>query len=190
MEANYFTVLWWVLPYIDMNQPRVYMCSIFLVFWGTSMLFSIVAAPIYIPINGAGGFPFSTASPAFIICRLIQFSSVKSLSRVWRFATPWTAESQASLSITNSQSLLKLMSTESVMPSNYLILYHPLLLMPSIFPSIRVFSSESVLRIRWPKYQSFSFSISLSNEHSGLISFRTFFSRLLFKFYLFILIGG
>ena len=87
-------------------------------------------------------------------------------------ATPWTAAGQASLSITNSRNLLKLISIESVMPSNHLILCHPLLLLPSIFPSIRVFSSESVLRIRWPKYWSFSFSISPSNEYSGLISFR------------------
>ena len=87
-------------------------------------------------------------------------------------ATPWTAAHQASLSITNSQSLLKLMSIELVMPSNHLILCHPLLLPPSIFPSIRVFSDESVLHIRWPKYWSFSFSMSPSNEYSGLISFR------------------
>ena len=87
-------------------------------------------------------------------------------------ATPWTAADQASLSITNSQSLLKLMSIQSVMPSNHLILCHPLLLLPSIFPSIRVFSSESVLCIRWPKYWSFSFSISPFNEYSGLIYFR------------------
>ena len=98
-------------------------------------------------------------------------SSVQSLSRVRLFATPWTAAHHASLSITNSWSLLKLMSIESVMPSNHLILCHPLLL-PSIFPSIRVFSNESVLRIRWPKDWSFSFSISPSNEHSGLISFK------------------
>ena len=87
-------------------------------------------------------------------------------------ATPWTAAHQASLSIDNSQSLLKLMSIESVIPSNHLILCHPLLLPPSIFPSIRVFSNESVLRIRWPKYWSFSLNISPSNEYSGLISFR------------------
>ena len=93
-------------------------------------------------------------------------------SHVQVFATPWTAAYQASLSITNRQSLLKLMSIESVMPSNHLILRHPLLLLPSIFPSIRVFSNESVLHIRWPKYCSFSFNISPSNEHSGLISFR------------------
>ena len=101
--------------------------------------------------------------------------SVQSLSCVRLFVTPWTAAHQASLSITNSQSLLKLMSTESVMPSNHLILCRPLLLLPSIFPSIRVFPSESVLPIRRPKYWNFSFSISPSNEYSGLISFRTDF---------------
>ena len=103
---------------------------------------------------------------------LNQFSSVQSLSSVWLFVTPWTTARQASLSITNSRSLPKLMSIESVMPSNHLILCHPLLLLPSIFPSIRVFSNESALLIRWPKYWSFSFSISPSNEHPGLISFR------------------
>ena len=102
----------------------------------------------------------------------LQFSSVKSLSRVWLFATPWTAARQASLSITNSRSPPKTMSTESVMPSNHLILCHPLLLLPSIFPSIRVFSNESTLRIGWPKFWSFSFNISPSNEHPRLISFR------------------
>ena len=100
-------------------------------------------------------------------------SSVQSLSLVWLFATPWTAASQASLSISNPLSLLKLISIESVMPSNYPLLCHPLLLLPSIFPSIRVFSNESVLHIRRTKYWSFSFSISPSNEYSGLISFRT-----------------
>ena len=99
-------------------------------------------------------------------------NSVQSLSRVRRFATPWTAACQASLSITNSWSLLKLMAIESVMPYNHLILCHPLLLLPSIFPSIRVLLNESVLRIRWPKYRSFSFSISPSNECSRLISLR------------------
>ena len=97
---------------------------------------------------------------------------VQLLSCVWLFATPWTAARQVSLSITNSWSLLKLMSIKSVMPSNNLILCRPLLLPPSVFPSIRVFSSESVLCIRWPKYWSFSFSISPSNEYSTLISFR------------------
>src|SRR5574341_271269 len=101
-----------------------------------------------------------------------MFSSVQSLSCVRLFVTPWTAACQASLSITNSWSLLKLMSIVSVMPSNHLILCHPLLLLPSIFPSIRVFSNESVLRIRWPKYWSLSFNISPSSEHPGLISFR------------------
>ena len=100
------------------------------------------------------------------------FISVQLLSHVWLFVTPWTAACQASLSITNSWSLPKLMSVESVMPSNHLILCHPLLLLPSIFPRIRVFSNESDLCIRWPKYWSFSFSISPSNEHPGLISFR------------------
>ena len=103
---------------------------------------------------------------------MAQFSSVQSLSRVWLFATPRTAAHQASLSITNSRSLLKLMSIELVMPSSHLILYHPPLLLPSIFPSIRLFSDASVLCIKWPKYRSFSFNISPSNEHSGLISFR------------------
>ena len=101
-----------------------------------------------------------------------MFSPVQSLSHVRLFVIPWNAAHQASLSITNSRSLFKLMSIESVMPSNHLVLCRPLLLPPSIFPSIRVFSSESVLCIRWPKYWSFSFSISPSNEYSGLISFR------------------
>ena len=103
---------------------------------------------------------------------LLQSSPVQSLSRVRLFATPWITAHEASLSITNSWSLLKLMSIELVMPSSHLILCHPLLLLPSIFPSIRVFSNESTLRIRWPKYWSFSFSISPSSEHPGLISFR------------------
>ena len=98
--------------------------------------------------------------------------AVQLLSCVRLFVTPWTAARQASLSITNSWSLLKLMPIKLVMPSNHLILCHPLLFLPSIFPSIRVFSNESVLCIRWPKYWSFSFSISPSNEYSGLISFR------------------
>ena len=103
---------------------------------------------------------------------MLRFSSVQSLSHVWLFATPWTAARQASLTITSSQSLPKLMSIESVMPSKCLILCHPLLLLPSIFPSIGVFSNESALRIRWPKYCSFSFNIIPSNKHPGLISFR------------------
>ena len=101
-----------------------------------------------------------------------MFSSVQSLSSVWLFMTPWTAAHQASLSITNSSSLLKLMSIESVMPSNHFIRCRSLLLLPSIFPSIRVFSNELVLHIRWPKYWIFSFSTSPSKEYSVLISFR------------------
>ena len=104
-------------------------------------------------------------------CMCAQFSSVQ-LSRVQLFVTPWTSVHQPTLSITNSRGLFKLMSIESVMPSNHLILCYPLLLLPSIFPSLRVFSNESVLHIRWPKYCSFSFNISPSNEHAGLISFR------------------
>ena len=111
-------------------------------------------------------FSFSVPPSSF------TFSSTQSLSRVQLFVTPWTAARQASLSITNSQSLFKLMSIKSVMPSNHLLLCHPLLFLPPIPPSIRVFSNESVLHIRWPKYWSFSFSISPSNEYSGLISLR------------------
>ena len=114
-----------------------------------------------------GAFRKSTTSSVFI-----QFCSVQSLSCVQLVATPWTAAHQASMSITNSLSLLKLMSITWVMPSNSLILCRPLLLLPSIFPSIRLFSNESVLHIRWSKYWSFSFSISPSNKYSGLISFR------------------
>ena len=108
----------------------------------------------------------------FMFSLLFKFSSVQSFNHVWLFVTPWTAAQQDSLSITNSQSFLKLMSIELVMPSNHLILCCPLLLLPSIFPSIRVFSNKSVLCVRWPKNWSFSFSISPSNEYSGLISFR------------------
>ena len=103
---------------------------------------------------------------------IVIFSSVQSLSGVRLFATPWLAAHQASLSITNSRSLLELMSIESVMPSSHLILCRPLLLLPPIPPNIRVFSNDSTLHMRWPKYWSFSFSISSSNEHPGLISFR------------------
>ena len=107
-----------------------------------------------------------------IILPFNKFSSVQSASHVQLFATPWSAARQASLSITNSRGLLKLMSIESVMPSNHLIFCHLFFLLPSIFPSIRVFSNESVLPIRWPKYWSISLSIRPSNEYSGLISFR------------------
>ena len=114
----------------------------------------------------------SYITPLWCILSNVQFSSVQSLSRVRLFETPWTAARQVSLSITNSRSPPKLMSIKSVMPSNHLILCRPLLLLPSIFPSIRVFSDESVLHIRWPKYCSFSLNISPSNEHPGLLSFR------------------
>ena len=108
----------------------------------------------------------------WVFLKIIQFSSVQSLSRVQLFATPWTAVRQASLSITNTRSSPKLICTESVMPPSHLILCCPLLLLPPIPPSIRVFSSKSTLRMMWPKYWSFSFSISPSKEHPGLISFR------------------
>ena len=115
----------------------------------------------------------SSVAQSWKVCLgLLPFSSVQLLSQVQLFATPWTAACQASLSITNSWSSPKPMSIESVMPSNHLILCRPLLLLPSIFPSIRVFSNESALCIRWPKYWNFSFTISPSNEHPGLISFR------------------
>ena len=123
---------------------------------------------------------FSAWGNNLFYCYQFSSSSVQSLSHVRLFVTPWTAGRQASLSITNSGSLLKLMSIKSVMPSNHLILCHLLLLPPSVFPSIRVFSNESVLRIWWPKYWSFSFSISPSNEYSGLISFSIGWSSLVF----------
>ena len=117
-------------------------------------------------------FLLSHTAEGFVCLRPSQFHSVQSLSRVQLFVTPWTAARQAFLFITNSLGLLKLMSIESVMPSNHLILSHPLLLPRLIFPSIRVFSNESVLLIRWPQYWSFSFNISPSNEYTGLIFFR------------------
>ena len=117
-------------------------------------------------------FPLIQKKLTYVFKSITSFSSVQSLSCVRLFATPWTAACQASLSITNRWSPPKLMSIESVMLSNYLILCHPLLLLPSISPSIRVFSNESALRNRWPKYWSFSFNISPANEHPGLTSFR------------------
>ena len=128
-----------------------------------------LSSPLHNP-NLLERYPFLGLLFTFLL--FLQFSSVQSLSRVRLFATPCIAACQASLSITNSRSSLKLMSIESMMPSSHLILCHPILLLPPIPPSIRVFSSESTLRIRWPKYWSFSFSISPSNQHSGLISFR------------------
>ena len=122
-------------------------------------------------VGGEGIERKSLPCPLYFRLR-VQFSSVQSLSPFWLFETPWTAAHQASQSVTNSRSLLKLMSTESVMPSNHLIFCRPLLLLPLVFPSIRVSSKQSVLHIRWPEYWSFSFGISPSNECSGLISFR------------------
>ena len=125
--------------------------------------------PSYLPNISFSKFQPHSLSFGYYIS---QFSSVQSLSLVWLSVSPWTAAHQASLSITNSRSPSKPMSIVSVMPSNHLILCFPLLLLPSIFPNIRVFSNESALHIRWPKYWSFSFSISPSNEHPELISFR------------------
>ena len=149
--------------------------------WPYLKLFLLILfQPLWICCSSTilGSFPFGGFSIDFFLAFSILFSDISSVqfscsvSHVRLFATPWTAAHQASLSITNSRSLLKPMSTESVMPSNHLILCHPLLLLPSIFPSIRVFSNDSVLCIRWPKYWSFRFSNSASNEYSGLISFR------------------
>ena len=120
-----------------------------------------------------GDLPNPGIEPKSATLQAGAFSLIQSLSCVRLFATPWTAARQASLSITNSQSPPKPMSIESVMPSNHLIFCHPLLLLPSIFPSIRVFSNDSALHIRWPKYWSFSFNVSPSNEYSGLISCRS-----------------
>ena len=125
---------------------------------------------ILVTMHGLPGRHSLTLSFCFIPLNFCQFSSVQPLSHVPLFVSPWTAACEASLSITNSRSLLKLMSIESVMPSSHLILCRPLLLLTPIPPSIRVFSNESVLHIRWPRYWSFSFSISPSNEYSELIS--------------------
>ena len=129
---------------------------------------------LFPPMKTLSLFFFQIYLIIFMILHILKIiiSSVKSLSRVQLFATPWTAARQDSLSITNSWSLLKFMSTELVMSFNRVILCRPLLLLPSIFPSIRGFSNESSVHIRWPEYCSFNFSISPSNEHSGLISFR------------------
>ena len=122
--------------------------------------------------NKIGKFAKEAHEKIHITSYSVQFSSVQSLSCIWLSATPWTAACQASLSITNSQNSLRLISIQSVMPSTHLILCHPLLFLPPIPPSIRVFSNESTLRMRWPKYWSFSFSIIPSKEIPGLISFR------------------
>ena len=141
----------------------LYLYAAVIVFWSSASFFS------FFLMFWGGGSDFSSVISGKFGSR---FSLVQSLSRVQLFGTPWTAARQATLSITNSWNLLRLMSIESVMPSSHLILCHPLLLPPSVFPSIRVFSNELALHMRWPKYWSFSFNISPSNEHPGLISFR------------------
>ena len=156
--ATHSSTLSWKIPGTDeSDRPQSMGSQRVRHDWATSLHFTNILA-WEIPRTGESGG--------------LQSSSVQSLSRVQLFATPWTTAHQASLSISNSWSLPKLMSIESVMPSNHLILCHPLLPLPSIFPNIRVFSNELDLRIRWPKYWSFSFNISPSNEHPGLISFR------------------
>ena len=148
--------------YAEVEQLGHMAVLFFFFFLVISILFSIVAAPIYSPVNGVQVFSFLQ-----IFSNIYYFlSTVQSLNRVRLFAIPWTTVCQAFLSITNSWSLLKLMSIESLMPSNRLILCYSLLLPPSTFPSIRVFSDESVLCLRWPKYWSFSFSISPSSAYS------------------------
>ena len=159
----------WYVPLVSLIFLKRFLAFPILLFFSISLHWSLSKAflsPCYyleLCIQVGISFLFSFA---------FQFSSVQSLSCVRLFVTPWIAARQASLSITNSQSLLKLMPIKLVMPSSHLILCRPLLLLSPIPPTIRVFSSESTLRIRWPKYWSFSFSISLSNEHPGLISFR------------------
>ena len=184
MEANYFTILWWFLPYIDMDQPG---CTC------VSPLSEALGENVSLPFSASKAFLHSLVYDTFLFlqnqqciifitlsffhCNIFFFfflihSSVQLLSRVWLFATPWIAARQVSLSITNSQSSLKLTSIESVMPSSHFILCRPVLLLPPIPPSITVFSNESTLCMRWPKYWGFSFSIIPSKEIPGLISFR------------------
>ena len=160
----------------DFHCPRIPPCSVCSSYPLLSLTTtSLVIVSIVFPFPGRqilGIIQYYSLLGLFFSLSNMHLSSVQLLRGVRLFATPWTAARQASLSITNSWSLPKLMSIESVMPSNHLILCRPLLLPPSIFPSIRVFSHESVLHMRWPKYWSFSFSISSSSEYSGLISFR------------------
>ena len=174
--------IWWRISivFLVLNLTPIF-AMIHVCFWLFSGYFPFWV--LHCPVHCQSALPLSRRTkqllhkrPGLRTCSssisLVQFSSVQSLSCVQLFVTPCTTACQASLSITNSRSLLRLMSVESVMPSNHLILCHPLHLLPSIFPSIRVFSNESALLIRWPKYWSFSFSISPSNEYSGLISLR------------------
>ena len=149
--------------------------------WGQDIICSFISKSQSLEqdLEGLNKYPLNELVEVSKPFSSVQFISVQSLSCVQFFVTPWTAARQTSLSITNSRSPLKLMCIESVMPSNHLILCRPLLLQPSIFPRIRVFSNESVLCLRWPKDWSFSFSISPSNEYSGLISFRIYWFDLL-----------
>ena len=172
--SSTFTIAHWTLPpeshrhleFISSGGNSLINLQIFSIFFFVCYL--KIALPTLLPKPELWTL-ILTFLPSFLFYII---SSVQSLGGVQLFATPWIAACPTSLSITNSQSLPKLMSIESVMPSNHLILCRPLLLLPSIFPSIRVFSDESALRIRWPKYWSFSFNISLSNQHPGPISFR------------------
>ena len=165
------TTLEKVSPQLRDRRSPMGSTSVFHDFWQVPFLFLKYDYTAAAPPQRAGTARRIRSSPAHPAPEpLVQFSSVQSLSRVRLFVTPWIAARQASLSITNSQSSLRLMSIESVMPSSHLILCHPLLLLPPIPPSIRVFSNESTLHMRWPKYWSFSFSPS--SEHPGLISFR------------------
>ena len=151
----------------------MHLCRILLQIGGSRWSPEIVVTKMQgISFGYSAPFQFSSVTHSFLTLHYHSFGSVQSLSHVQLFATPWTTAHQAFLSITYSRTLPKPMSNESVMPSNHLILCHPLLFLPSIFPSIRVFSNESVLHIWWPKYWNFSFSISSSNEYSGLIPLR------------------
>ena len=167
----FFCIYWdnhkiFILQTINVVYLGIYKCWAFFAFWANPTWLWCMILLIYCWIWFAN-ILLRIFAPMFT-----GISSVQSLSYVQLFATPWIAAHQASLSITNSRSLPKLTSIESMMPSSHLILCHPLLLLPSIPPSIRVFSNESALRMRWPKYWSFTFSINPSNEHPGLISFR------------------
>ena len=156
------TYVCWVNDAIQLSCPL----------WSPSLPALSLSQDQSFPMNqlfASGGQSIGASASASVLPRV---SSVQSLSRVWLFVTPWTTARQASLSITNSRTLFKLMSIKLVMPFNHLILCHPLLLLPSIFPSIKFLSNDSVLYIKWPKYWNFSFSIRPSNEYSGLISFR------------------
>ena len=174
----------WIGPIVIMKcvcllwQPLIW-----ILFWLFKKIAILYVSYITVYVGKGNGMKYKIAALAFSSLSStwhlfffsfisFQFSSVQLLSPVWLFATPWTVAHQASLSISNCWSLPKPISIESVMPSNHLILCHPLLLLPSIFPSIRVFSNESALCLRWPKYWSFSFNISPSNVHPGLTSFR------------------